>query len=50
MTPDVALRIAEALERIADQLEAREREDEPDLYQVRPVSRLRGRDERGQCR
>ena len=34
---DVAIRIASALERIADQLEAREREDEPDLYQVRPV-------------
>lgn len=36
-----AARIADALERIADHLEAREQDDEPDLYAVRPISRRR---------
>lgn len=50
MTPDVATRIAEALERIAAQLEAREHEDEPDLFPLGPILPPRGRDEREQGR
>ena len=46
MSPDTATRIAEALERIAAQLEAREREDDLDLFPLGPILPPRGRDER----
>ena len=57
MDYQVAVRIAKALECIAAQLEALTTpvfasgsHDEPDLCTVRPVTRLRGRDEREQGR